>query len=55
MASAQRLERRVVLSRAAQLKRLMGAFLLSLAVILSGACGGGGGEKKDEKKDEKKE
>lgn len=43
------------LSRAAQLKRLMGALFLSLMVILSGACGGGGGDKKDEpKKDDTK-
>jgi hypothetical protein len=43
------------MSRAARLRRLMGAFLLSLMVILSVAYGGGGGEKKDEeKKDEEK-
>ena len=48
------------LSRAAQLKRLMGAFLLSLMVIAAGACGGGEEKKKeeenqDQKKEEKKE
>jgi hypothetical protein len=37
-----------VLSRAAHLRRLMGAFLLSLMVILSGACGGASGQKQDD-------
>lgn len=39
------------MSRAARLRRLMGAFLLSLMVILSVTCGGGG-EKKDEENKE---
>jgi hypothetical protein len=41
------------LSRAAHLKRLMGAFFLALVLILTGACVSGGEEKKDEKKEEK--
>lgn len=45
------------LSRAAHLKRLMGAFFLGLVLILTGACGGGGEKKeeKDKKEDEKKD
>jgi hypothetical protein len=39
------------LSRAAHLKRLMGAFFLALVLILTGACGGGE-KKEDEKKKE---
>ena len=39
------------LSRAAHLKRLMGAFFLTLVLILTGVCGAGGEEKK---KDEEK-
>lgn len=41
------------LSRAAHLKRMMGAFFLALVLILTGACGGAE-KKEDEKKDEEK-
>jgi hypothetical protein len=34
------------LSRAAHLKRMMGAFFLTLVLILTGACGGGEEKKK---------
>jgi hypothetical protein len=40
------------LSRAVQLKRLMGALFLCLMMILSGACGGGGDKKEDTKKED---